>query len=112
MAAPNNQGSGTLADAASTIVLGPTRSLGANWIYILAAATGSFRLDLQISVDSDANWVTAKSITDSANNDSTYTRSAEMDQTAPLYFQVLLYNDSGGSIDYIYDARCYNNIQS
>lgn len=111
MSEPAVQGSGTLADGAEVAICGPLHSLGNNRIYALAGATGSFRLDLQISIDEGATWVTCKSIADSSNVDGTYDQAAEMDQTAPEFFKLVIHNDSGGSIDYLYDARCYNNIQ-
>jgi hypothetical protein len=107
-----NQGSGTnLANGAEVTLINGLTSLGNNRIYVLAAATGSFRLDIQISVDSGANWICAKSVLDAANNDGTYTQSAELDQTAATFGKVVLHNDSGGNINYVWDAREYNNVQ-
>ena len=99
--------SGGVPGGDDVVILGSTGSPGHHKLLLEVVATLDFRLELQISVDEGATWVTAKSFASAANNEIVYPFRVEINQTAPRLFRVVLTNLDTNPLTYQADARGY-----
>jgi hypothetical protein len=91
----------------SVVLLGPAGAPGHQKLLLEVVATLDFRLELQISVDAGASWVTAKSFASAANNSVVYPFRVEINQNAPRLFRVVLTNLDTNPLTYQADDRAY-----
>lgn len=97
---------------ASTTLLGPSGAPGSQRLYAAVVSDQTFNLYLMMTGDGGTNWRIYKKIASAANDDGTYTQSAEVDQYIPSNVRLDFKNTSGSTSAALYDARFFNTNQS